>query len=87
MIEFFDAGMTDLANLYDDERLMQVHTTNSMSDDSLYFTAMADEIADEDFVGSIRRALRRKYGKMGPGMYVSHEDVTDMYYDEDGYAL
>lgn len=86
-VEFFNAGMTELSNLYDDERLIQVHTTNSINDDGLYFTAMTDEIEDEDFEGEIRYALGRRYGRGGGDMYVGWEDVTDLYYDENGDVL
>ena len=87
-IEFFNPGMTDLVCLdNEDERLLQVRTTNPMNDDNLCFTAMTYEIEDEDFESDVRSALRRRYGKMGPGMYRGYEDVTDLYFDEDGNAL
>lgn len=83
-INFFNAGMTELTNLNEGNRLMQVRTTNPMNDDDLYFEASAEDMADDDFENEIRFALARKYGRSGAVRLVSIEDVTEDWYDEDG---
>ena len=83
-IDFFNAGMTELDSLNEGDRLVQVHTTNPMNDDDLYFEASADDMADEGFEDEIRYALARKYGRSGAVRFESWEDVTSDYYDENG---
>ena len=82
-INLFNAGMTDLRELYDGERLYQVSVT-SFENDGLCFFAGDDEVKDEGFEGRIVDALARKYGrKRARSMYMGYEDVTDYYYGED----
>ena len=82
-INFFNAGMTDLRELYDGERLYQASVT-SFENDDLCFFADDDEVEGDGFEGRIIDALARKYGrKRARSMYMGYEDVTDYYYGED----
>ena len=83
-INFFNAGMTDLRELYDGERLYQASVTSFDENDRLCFFAYEDETKDDGFEDRIVDALARKYGrKRARSMYMGYEDVTDYYYGED----
>lgn len=73
----FDYEMTDPESFFlaQGEKLFQILTYNPM--DSLYFVDKGgrDEIEQRD---EIRRALIRKYGKLGVTMAFDVEDVTYM---------
>ena len=79
-IELFDANMSDI-DRNDGDRLVQVRTTNAMNE--VYFWCDADDLEDQEITDEIKSALNRKYGRRGSDMYVSHEDVTDVFFDED----
>jgi len=85
--DFFNAGMTDLAGLYEDERLIRVRTDNPLDNDNLCLIVTIDETESDEFESKLKSALRRKYGHRGPSIYRGWEDVTDIYFDENGNVL
>lgn len=79
MLQFFDAEMCDLQFISESERLFQIHSSDGAS---LYAYVPKDADAEEvdDLVRTAFRRQKRYSDLLG------YEDVTDLYFDEDGNA-